>query len=206
MPPKHIVDRYLAPAAPLGIKNDGLGLDYFIPEKDEVALTCLPETHRNGYVGFAIGAQHFTKRLPLEKIIEACQNLNRPIMLLGGKEDFDTGEQIRQHFENQQKKIIYNACGQYNLNQSASLVKQADIIVSHDTGLMHIAAAFQKKIISIWGNTVPEFGMYPYKTDFEVLEVKGLSCRPCSKIGYNKCPQGHFKCMRNQDLSLLNKI
>jgi len=64
--------------------------------------------------------------------------------------------------------------------------------------LMHIGAAFQKKIYSIWGNTVPEFGMYPYKTDFEVFEVKGLDCRPCSKIGYAKCPRGHFKCMREQ--------
>jgi ADP-heptose:LPS heptosyltransferase len=168
----------------------------------------LPETHRNGFVGFAIGAQHFTKRLPVEKLIEACHFLNRPVILLGGKEDFETGEHIRLHFEklpetNQNKPAIYNACGQYNLNQSASLVKQADLIVSHDTGLMHIAAAFKKKIISIWGNTVPEFGMYPYKTDFEVLEVKGLKCRPCSKIGYGKCPQGHFKCMRQQNLAVL---
>jgi ADP-heptose:LPS heptosyltransferase len=67
---------------------------------------------------------------------------------------------------------------------------------------MHIAAAFGKPIFSVWGNTVPAFGMYPYKTEFQALEVLGLPCRPCSKIGYAKCPQGHFKCMREQNLNL----
>ena len=71
-------------------------------------------------------------------------------------------------------------------------------IITHDTGLMHIAAVFNKPIVSIWGNTVPEFGMYPYQVDKStILEVKGLACRPCSKIGYQKCPKGHFKCMND---------
>jgi hypothetical protein len=67
---------------------------------------------------------------------------------------------------------------------------------------MHIGAAFQKKIISVWGNTVPAFGMYPYRSgpSSASFEVSGLSCRPCSKIGYGKCPKKHFKCMLDQDL------
>lgn len=215
MPNVHIVERYLEAAKKLGITNDGEGLDYFIPSKDEVEMSSLPQTHQNGYYGMAIGAQHSTKRLPVEKLIELCEKIKAPIMLLGGKEDFETGELIIQHFRNQetinklqaiglpttynqQATNIYNACGKYNLNQSASLVKQCKALFTHDTGLMHIGAAFQKKIYSIWGNTVPEFGMYPYKTGFEVFEVKGLDCRPCSKIGYSKCPRGHFKCMREQ--------
>jgi ADP-heptose:LPS heptosyltransferase len=85
------------------------------------------------------------------------------------------------------------------LNESADLVKKSKLIITHDTGLMHIAAAFKKKIISVWGNTVPEFGMYPYygnslAQNFQ-FEINGLRCRPCSKIGYAKCPRGHFKCM-----------
>ncbi|MDB5263406.1 MAG: glycosyl transferase, partial [Adhaeribacter sp.] len=188
----------------LGVQNDGLGLDYFIPATDEVNLGSLPVSHQQGYVAFAIGAQHATKRLPLDRLIELCDNINRPIVLLGGKEDAATSEQIEQYFENpspltnnEQRTTIYNACGKYNLNQSASLVRQAEVVFSHDTGLMHIAAAFRKKIFSIWGNTVPEFGMYPYHTDFTVLENKEINCRPCSKIGYKACPQGHFKCMRD---------
>ncbi|TXK37408.1 glycosyltransferase family 9 protein [Pontibacter qinzhouensis] len=199
LPNMHIVERYLEAATALGVKDDGLGLDYFIPAKDEVALEALPEPFRRGYVAFAIGAQHYTKRLPTERIIELCEHLNTPVVLLGGKEDNAAGEQIAALFHTQEQAgstIVYNACGKYNLNQSASLVRQAEQIVSHDTGLMHIAAAFSKDIISVWGNTIPEFGMYPFRTKFQVLEVQGLSCRPCSKIGYSKCPQGHFKCMR----------
>jgi ADP-heptose:LPS heptosyltransferase len=200
LPDIHIVQRYLDAASPLGIKDDGLGLEYFIPAHDEIDLETLPEGFRDGYIAFAIGAQHFTKRLPIERIIALCELLQQPVILLGGKEDALTGEKIAAHFnasDNQQSTKIYNACGKYNLNGSASLVKQARQVVSHDTGLMHIAAAFKKEIISIWGNTIPEFGMYPFRTKYKVLEVQGLSCRPCSKIGYKKCPKGHFKCMRD---------
>lgn len=72
---------------------------------------------------------------------------------------------------------------------------------------MHIAAAFKKPVISLWGNTVPSFGMYPYygvQTQglasaplYDILQVNKLWCRPCSKIGYDRCPRGHFKCMEN---------
>jgi ADP-heptose:LPS heptosyltransferase len=204
MPPIHIVDRYLAAAQKLGVQNDGQGLDYFIPMADEVNVESLPASHRQGYVAFAIGAQHATKRLPVERMIALCEKINQPLILLGGKEDAATGEQIRHYLENysritasEKRTTIYNACGHYNLNQSASLVKQATLVYSHDTGLMHIAAAFKKRIVSIWGNTVPEFGMYPYQTAFTVLENRNINCRPCSKIGYRQCPQGHFKCMRD---------
>ena len=130
--------------------------------------------------------------------------------MLGGKEDIDAAEKIEQFFrvngestisegeiqtDLNKRTIIYNACGKYNINQSASIVKKADYVFTHDTGLMHIAAAFKKEVFSIWGNTIPLFGMYPYRTKFKVLENNKLDCRPCSKIGYNKCPKGHFNCM-----------
>ncbi|PKV66567.1 glycosyltransferase family 9 protein [Pontibacter ramchanderi] len=210
LPDMHIVDRYLAAAAPLGIQDDGKGLDYFIPADAEVDINTLPVGFQNRYTAFAIGAQHYTKRLPTERIIELCAQLQQPIILLGGKEDAAVGEEIAAHFEpasinNQQSTIILNACGRYSLAGSASLVRQAKQVVSHDTGLMHIAAAFQKDIISVWGNTIPEFGMYPFRTRYKVLEVNGLPCRPCSKIGYSKCPQGHFKCMRDIDFSAIEQ-
>ncbi len=193
MPNLHVVDRYLETVKHLGIKNDGQGLDYFIPVKDEIDLKTLPATHQQGYIGFVIGAKHFTKQLPVEKAISICKRLNQPLILLGGKEDRERGERIA----NAVGASVYNACGTYNLNQSASLVKQATRIISHDTGLMHIAAAFKKDIISVWGNTVPALGFAPYKPGqgSKIVEVQGLSCRPCSKIGYDKCPKGHFKCM-----------
>lgn len=200
LPQVHIVDRYMAAAASLGVKTDEKGLDYFIPEKDQVNLSVLPAAFANGYVAFAIGAQHFTKRLPIEKIAELCCRISIPVLLMGGKEDAEKGEEIIKIVE-KEGRVIFNSCGKFNLNQSASLIRQSKVVISHDTGLMHIAAAFGKEIYSIWGNTIPGFGMYPYKTSFHVLENNNLTCRPCSKIGYQKCPKGHFKCMWAQDFS-----
>ncbi len=189
MPNVHIVERYLETVKSLGIKNDLNGLDFFIPEKDKVQINA-------SYVAYAIGGQHNTKKLPINRIINVCQKINGKIMILGGKEDRPAAEEIEKALGD---KII-NACGKYNLNQSASLVQQAEYIITHDTGLMHIASALKKKVISIWGNTVPEFGMYPYLTAFSIIENKEISCRPCSKIGYAKCPKGHFKCMNELNL------
>ena len=198
LPPLHIVDRYMEAVKMLGVVNDNRGLDYFIPAKEEVHSASLPETHRQGYIGFVIGGQHATKRLPTEKIISVCGKIEKPVVLLGGKEDGETAAKIVAVIG---KDKIYNACGKYNINQSASLIKQADKIITNDTGLMHIAAAFKKDIVSIWGNTLPEFGMYPYMpgANSKIMEVKNLSCRPCSKLGYSKCPKKHFYCMNLQD-------
>ncbi|MBA2584810.1 MAG: glycosyltransferase family 9 protein [Bacteroidetes bacterium] len=198
LPNVHIVDRYLETAKSLGVVNDLQGLDYFIPQEEEVNLNSLPEQYGKGFTGFVIGGQYATKQLEAEKITAICTRINNPIILLGGKEDFETGEKISSHSG---RKKVLNGCGKYSLNQSASLVRQAKNIISHDTGLMHIAAAFKKDIVSVWGNTVPEFGMYPYmpgKNSF-ISEVKVLPCRPCSKIGYGICPKTHFACMKLQD-------
>jgi ADP-heptose:LPS heptosyltransferase len=218
MPNVHIVDRYMKTVETLGVKNDNKGLDYFIPEKDEMPLDWLPENFRNGYAVYAIGGQHETKKLPLNKMIELCQTIQLPLVLIGGKEDVEIGEKIvdpsaprggtfeSKSFEKvpplgAEGATILNLCGKLNLNQSASLIKNAKVVYTHDTGMMHVAAALKKKVISIWGNTVPEFGMYPYQTDFEVIENRDLNCRPCSKIGYKKCPLGHFKCMNELKFS-----
>lgn len=209
LPPVHIVDRYLETVKPLGVTNDALGLDYFIPESDEVPLDWLPETHRGEYVVYAIGGQHATKKLPVKRMIELCDKINKPIVLLGGKEDAEAGEVIDKFFKKGshsepyetglrdlgKQTLIYNGCGKYNVNQSASLIRGARYVFTHDTGMMHIAAAFKKEVFSIWGNTIPAFGMYPYRTKYTILENNKLDCRPCSKIGYKKCPKGHFNCM-----------
>lgn len=191
----HIVERYLDTASSLGVRNDHKGLEYFIPVQDEISSAILPASHQKGYTAFVIGAKHFTKQLPVEKIISICSKMNSPIVLLGGKEDADRAAKT----EAEVGPMIFNACGKYNLNQSASFIRQAEKVISHDTGLMHIAAAFHKQIFSVWGNTVPAFGFTPYlpAEGSKIVEVTGLSCRPCSKIGYDHCPKGHFKCMKD---------
>lgn len=192
MPEQHIVDRYLETVKSLGVVNDGLGLDYFIPGNDVVTDSDIPFSHSQGYISIAIGAAHFTKKLPVDKLKKLCAEITYPIILLGGNEDFHNGLEIA----GIDPVKIYNACGKFSLNESADIIRKSKLVISHDTGLMHIAAAFKKNILSVWGNTVPSFGMYPYLTSYEVFQVNKLWCRPCSKIGFEKCPLGHFKCMR----------
>jgi len=200
LPDRHIVDRYLDTVKPLHIENDGAGLDHFISQSDEVDLNSLPKTHQQGYIAFVIGAKFATKRLPEDKLITICKGVTSPIILLGDKNDQLIANNVAEQVGNK----IFNGCGLYSINQSASLVKQSEMVISFDTGLQHIAAAYNKEIISLWGNTVPEFGMYPYysreqsnNSKGHILEVKNLSCRPCSKIGYAHCPKNHFDCMRS---------
>lgn len=202
LPKVHIVDRYMDTVQALGVQNDGQGLDYFIPTKDEIDIRQMYPGVQQDFVAFAIGGQHATKQMPKEKIKLLCSNIDKPILLLGGKEDATAGDFIAKDLTQ-----VINTCGTLNLNQSASVCKQAACMVTHDTGMMHIAAAFNKKIIALWGNTIPAFGMYPYMPAFSAnnltYEVEGLSCRPCSKIGFDKCPKGHHKCMNLQDLDAI---
>jgi ADP-heptose:LPS heptosyltransferase len=196
LPALHIVDRYMKTVESLDVKNDGQGLDYFIPDKEKVNDRDIPAVHLVGYIGLVIGAAHKTKQVPLEKLKAICEKIDHPIMLLGGKEDYQTGKEI----EALDPIKIYNACGKFSLHESADLVRRSKFIISNDTGLMHIAAAFKKPVISIWGNTVPAFGMTPYYGNYNIphaiIEQKNLRCRPCSKIGYAACPKKHFKCMQ----------
>lgn len=206
MPDKSIVDRYFEAVRRIGVKNDGQGMDYFIPKEDEITSKDIPMSHWAGYLGCVIGGAHNTKRFPIEKWKELCQNLKVPIILLGGPDEREEADEIASI----DPVRIYNACGKFSLNESASLVNFAKVIVTNDTGLMHISAALNKKIVSLWGNTTPKFGMYPYYGNNNLSEVivpqssivehNDISCRPCSKIGYNKCPKGHFKCMRELNI------
>jgi ADP-heptose:LPS heptosyltransferase len=202
LPDIHIVERYFRAVATLGVTNDGKGLDYFIPSRDEVDRSALPAPFCKGYIAVVTGGKHNTKIFPAVKVAEVCKRLSAPVILLGGPEDRVRGEEIAKL----SGTLVLNACGQYNFNQSASLVRQANAVLSNDTGLMHVAAAFRKPIVSVWGNTVPEFGMYPYLPGISlqhslVAEVQGLSCRPCSKLGYIECPKKHFRCMMDIDVA-----
>lgn len=207
LPAVHIVDRYLATGAALGLQNDGQGLDYFLAPQEEVSPGRRFAALQQGYVAFVTGAAHATKRLPEEQIIDICRRLPYPVALLGGPEEREQGERIA----SAAGKHVVNTCGQLRLNESASLVRQAAVVLTHDTGLMHIAAAFGRPIVSVWGNTVPAFGMYPYypagaADAGSVIEVEGLECRPCSKIGFAACPLGHFRCMREIDPALVSSV
>ncbi|MBK6341562.1 MAG: glycosyltransferase family 9 protein [Flavobacteriales bacterium] len=206
MPRIHIVDRYLSTVAHLGVKNDGKGLELFIPAEREVPLASLPPSHQSGYTAFAIGAAHATKRLPQHKLIELARLIDGPIVLVGGKEDQAVARMIGDAIGGR----VFDATGRFDILGSASLIKTAKSVIAHDSGAMHIACAFSKPVVSVWGNTVPLFGMGPYQPEQPeramMSEVPDLSCRPCSKIGHDQCPKGHFHCMEKQDLRRIAEL
>lgn len=199
MPDIHIVDRYFETVKHLGVKSDNQPGDFFIDANNKVDIN---QTFgiEGSFAAIAIGAQFATKRLPFEKLIEVIEQIKAPIILAGGPTDEELAKQIIDHFK---LPTIYNACGGFNLQQSASIVSQASVLLTNDTGLMHIAVCYKTPIVSVWGNTVPQLGMYPYlpqnKELYSIHEVKGLNCRPCSKIGFKECPKGHFNCMMQQN-------
>ena len=201
MPDIHIVDRYFKAVEKLGVKNDYQGLDFFISEKNNYPLSELPEDFQNGYHAFVIGGTYKTKILPAVKVSEVIKKLNEPVILLGGPDDVERAEEILSAISCQLSAI--SLVGKINLEQSASIVKKAKSVLTNDTGLMHIAAAFHKNIVSVWGNTVPELGMYPYlpkeKEKCHIVECKDVKCRPCSKLGFKECPRKHFNCMMKID-------
>jgi ADP-heptose:LPS heptosyltransferase len=202
MPKLHVVQRYLRAVEPLGVKDDGKGLDYFIPMDTTLPQSAVFKAER--YEVFAVGATHFTKRLPTERIIAICQHRTLPVVLIGGKQEEQAGAQITTACG---AKVI-NLCGQLSLHQSALLVRDAHTVLTHDTGMMHIAAAFQKPIISFWGSTHSVLGFWPWYRDGmsglnQSFEMVDLACRPCTPYGRAACPKGHFHCMRKLDLTKL---
>lgn len=196
LPDIHIVDRYFEAVAPLEVENDGRGLEFYISETNMMQEPDLPEEFRNGFYAIVVGGSYNTKVIPNDKIVDIIEKLDEPVILLGGPGDMERAKVIADAVgEN-----VWNPVGMLNLEQSASIIKMSKAVLTSDTGMMHIAAAFDKPMVSVWGNTIPGFGMYQYypqnsNNKLNIMEVKDLKCRPCSKLGYKKCPKGHFKCM-----------
>jgi heptosyltransferase-2 len=202
MPNRHISDRSVDALASLGVVNDGKGLDYFIPESTALKTNALPISFQSGYIALVIGASYASKKLPVSELQQLCHKIPYPIVLVGGKDDQAEGEAVAA--ANPIK--IFNACGQFNLQESALLVQQAKTVIAHDTGFLYIACAFHKKTVAIWGATSPALQVAPYYPTTMKVDgyynsiVPDLPCQPCSNYGTKHCPQGHFACMKKQDL------
>jgi heptosyltransferase-2 len=196
MPDRHISLRSVDALAPLGVVYDGKGLDYFIPETVQV-----PVLFSAGYVALVIGASYATKKLPLDSLKQLVKLIPHPIVLIGGPEEKTDGAELAMLDPDR----IVNTCGTYTLHESAALVRDARVVISHDTGMLYIACAFEKNVIAIWGATSPALQvepLMPENTKAHVFQAKvpNLSCQPCSNFGTKTCPKGHFNCMKQQDL------
>jgi len=208
LPNRHLIGRYFEALQSLNLKNDNKGLDFFIEPGNQFEHPFL----KKPYIAIAVGAKHFTKRIPPEKIIHLIKKIDSNFVLLGDKNDALSAQIITNQFPSK----TLNLCGTINLQQSASVIQNAKAVITGDTALMHIAAAFNKPVFSVWGNTIPQFGMYPYifkdeqqlkPINLNIYENNNLDCRPCSKIGHNKCPKTHFSCMMQLNFNkLINDI
>lgn len=197
----HNVERYFKALTKLNIKDDGKGYDFFFPEEFSFKL---PETLDSDYVAFAIGGKQTTKRLPREMMLQLCKAIELPIALVGGKDEEEDGKWLQAQLSN-----CVNLCGKLSILESAHVIQHAQKVISHDTGMMHIACAFEKDLLSIWGNTTTDFGFAPRysvgtKAESQIVETEGLKCRPCSRLGRDVCPKGHFDCLRKIDLERIS--
>ncbi len=201
LPNIHIVDRYLDAVSELGIKNDHRGLDFFIPDfAMQSTQKILIENNFNEeeFVALVIGATYHTKKPSHALLKSIISQSERPIIIIGGPEEAKQGAILS--LESESENTVFNTCGKLSIVESAAIIERALWVITPDTGMMHIAAALRKRTISLWGNTIPSFGMTPYlpgelENHSIIIEQKELSCRPCSKLGKNKCPKKHFKCM-----------
>lgn len=199
LPKYHLIDRYFHAMKKIGVMDDGQGMDFFY-KIDSVDLHKKVGISSDRYLCIVLGATYLTKRVPeaiIESIIDQFKNLK--IVLLGGKDVSDKGQNFKKRFPQ-----IFDATGILSLAESAALIDHAACVVTGDTGMMHIAAALKKPIVSIWGGTHHDLGMYPYygsmNADKNISIVnKDINCSPCSKIGKHQCPKGHFKCMLELD-------
>lgn len=140
------------------------------------------------------GSKHFTKTYPPEyfaELIRLMHNDNLKFILVGTGAD----KQLIDEIISKSQGNVLDFNDKLNLHELAELMKISRLVISGDTGPMHIAEALNAPLIVIMGSSVREFGFYPSSEKSVVIENAGLSCRPCSHIGKEKCPKGHFKCM-----------
>ncbi|MGB2958433.1 MAG: lipopolysaccharide heptosyltransferase II [Bacteroidota bacterium] len=201
-----VAERYLEPVRPLGVTNDGEGLEVFLEDRDhekaETILRVSKVSPEAAIIGIAPSARHANKQWPGERFAETALTLLRDpkatCILLGSAEERERCTAIMQRVISAAPDArIINVAGSLSLTEAAALMDRCSLVISNDSGLMHIAAARKRKVVALFGPTVRQFGFFPYGTDSIVLERNGLACRPCTHIGRSSCPKRHFRCLED---------
>lgn len=191
MPDLHVVDRYMATLKAFGVKGDDRGLEYYIPQHQGLSAQQLDQLQQGDFLAVVIGGAHAGKRASADAMVQWLRGIQHRVVLVGGKDDRNDAERVAEHIQ------CINWVGELSVHQSAQVMQLARVVLTGDTGMMHIAAAFHRRIVSVWGCTSPQLGMAPYRPhpDSVVLEPVGRSKRPCSKLG-NRCKYGmDHKCI-----------
>lgn len=196
-----VQQRYLMSIAEFGVPDDGAGLDFCldpaVQEKIDGLLKSLGVVTGRLAVCLAPGAGFTTKRWLPEYFTDVARCLidekKAQIILLGNEKD----RVITREIAGCIGSSAIDLAGQFDLMETACALAHADLLISNDTGLMHLATALKIKTVAIFGPTTKELGFYPVSPLATVVENLELNCRPCTHIGSNKCPKRHFRCMKD---------
>jgi len=206
--PPHVADGYLNSVSEIGVLDDHKGLQLDVADSwretinnrlcEHRSATGLSETHP--LLIISPGAAHETKSLPVSKWTELLKLLNQAgypyQVLIGGISDKPRCDEISQHLAHP----VLNTAGQTSLHELIALIQFGALLITGDSGPMHIASAVGTPLLAFFGPTVPEFGFAPFRCKHKLFEIKDLNCRPCTAHGSEKCPKGHFRCMNDINL------
>ncbi|MCD6116836.1 lipopolysaccharide heptosyltransferase II [bacterium] len=196
---KSIPLRFLDALDEGSLKDDGKGAELNISEESKKRVSSLLEEAGIIYpfnmIVLAPGAGRATKRWNIKGFAEVGKHFIRlgyDVAIIGGEEDKDickavcslTGE-----------KAI-NFCGKTNLSETAAFMSICRLLISNDTGVMHMAGALNTPVVAIFGPTTKELGFFPFRGISQVVQIP-LKCRPCSFHGTAKCSEQHFRCMND---------
>ncbi|MBI5021226.1 MAG: lipopolysaccharide heptosyltransferase II [Ignavibacteriales bacterium] len=207
-----VVDRYFKTVEKFGVINDIQGLEIFIPDEvREITKTLAEQLNLSRYqniFGFVPSAKHFTKRWLPERFVELGIRLSRDykskILIFGGKDEQEYCDDISQMIDSRSgANVSDNLAGKLNLLETAATLDYCNLIITNDSGLMHLATARKKKVVAIFGSTVKHLGFAPSGTESSVVEAVSVKCRPCSHIGRSECPKKHFNCMKKITVEMM---
>jgi len=169
-------------------------------ESDYVAIknyTCEP------YICCAPASVWLTKQFPKERWISFFNLVPEDfsIILLGSASDKEICEELQ---KNSHHSKITDLSGKLSILQTGALMQTAVMNYVNDSAPLHIASAMNAPVCAIFCSTIPEFGFYPLSDNSRIISVdEKLECRPCGIHGKVQCPENHFKCGLNIELSKL---
>lgn len=189
----HVTERYYNVISELGIERDNKGLEVWL--ENEHAYKSNEKSEKTNIIGIAPGAKHFTKMFPNEKLILLFKDLlliypDFKFKIFGIASDKPIATELKAIGGDK----VEDFCGKYTLLETAREIDTCDALITNDSGLMHLAAARKVNTLVLFGSTIPQFGFTPFGNKSEIVEID-LDCRPCTHIGRDKCPKGHFNCM-----------
>lgn len=169
-------------------------------ERDAVdALVAASAGDTRSLIALAPGSVWATKRWPYYAELAHLLANDARIVVVGGNADRAQADEIRAATNGQ----AIDAVGRLSLLASAELIRRAALLVTNDSSPLHLASSVNTPTLAIFGPTVPEFGFGPLAEVTETAGVAGLACRPCDRHGPQRCPLGHWKCMRDLDAATI---